>query len=121
MRVQLWALLSTLHPKSDLVERRRETRFPFPCLLHVTPVGDDGMAPSGESTVVVGKDISERGLGFYHPQPLPYRRVIISIQSGGGHWFGFLADLNWCRFTKHGWYESGGRFLRAVPSPMEKM
>ena len=27
---------------------------------------------------------------------------------------GFLLDVDWCRFTQLGWYESGGKFLRAV-------
>jgi hypothetical protein len=120
VRTQVWGLLSTLYPKNDLVERRRETRYPFPYLVHLTPVGDDGMTPCGEGFVVVGKHISQRGLGFYHPKPLPYRRVVASLESGRGHWFGFLIDLNWCRFTRQGWYESGGRFLQAVVSPLER-
>ena len=65
------------------------------------------------------ENIFQRGLGFYHPQPLPHRRMIASLESGNGHWLGFLIDVTWCRFTKHGWYESGGRFLEAVLSPVE--
>ena len=79
----------------------------------------DGRTPEGESLVVVGKHLSERGLGFYHPKPLPYRRVIASLESNG-LWLGFLIDLKWCRFTRQGWYESGGRFLEVVPSPVEQ-
>ena len=70
--------------------------------------------------MVVGKDISEHGLGFYHQAPLPHRRMIASLESSHGRWHGFLIDLNWCRFTKGGWYESGGRLLKAVLSPMEE-
>jgi hypothetical protein len=33
---------------------------------------------------------------------------------------GVLVDLKWCRFTRHGWYESGGRFLQIVPSPLRQ-
>jgi hypothetical protein len=87
-------------------------------LIHLTPVGDDGCTPCGDSIVVVGKHLSERGLGFYHPQPLPYRRMIASLEAGNGQWTGFLIDLNWCRFTRQGWYESGGKFLEAVLSPI---
>jgi hypothetical protein len=119
VRAQVWGLLSTLYPKNDLVERRREIRYPFPYLIHLTPVGDDGLTPSGGAIVVVGKHISERGLGFYHPQPLAYRRMIASLESGRGRWYAFLIDLSWCRFTRQGWYESGGRFLQAVSSPLE--
>ena len=119
VRNQIWSLVTTLSPKDDLVERRREQRYPFPYLVYLTPVGDDGISPDGETIVVVGKHLSECGLGFYHPQPLPYRRMIVSLQTGTGAWLGFLIDLNWCRFTKQGWYESGGRFLRSVLSPID--
>ena len=119
LRTQVWGLLSTLYPKDSLVERRRENRYPFPFLVHLTPVDDDGQPSKTETIVVVGKHLSERGLGFYHPKPLPYRRMIVSLESSGGQWLGFLIDLSWCRFTKQGWYESGGRFIRSVLSPVE--
>jgi hypothetical protein len=111
-------LMRELCPKQETLERRHESRYAFPYLIHVTPVADDGISPQGESTVVVGKHISERGLGFYHPKPLPYRRMIVSLEFNG-HWLGFLIDLRWTRFTKQGWYESGGRLLQLAPSPVE--
>jgi hypothetical protein len=120
IRAQVWGLLTALYPRNDLTERRRDTRYPFPCLVHLTPVGSDGFTPEGATLVVVGRHLSEHGFGFYHQQPLPYRRVIASLENGRGQWFGFLLHLNWCRFTKDGWYESGGRFLQAVLSPLER-
>ena len=66
-----------------------QVRYPFPFLVHLTPVGEDGATPGGDSVVVVGKHISERGLGFYHPQPLPHRRMIVSLEGPRGDWFGF--------------------------------
>jgi hypothetical protein len=119
VRTQVWGLLSTLYPKQDFVERRCETRYPFPYLVHLTPVDEDGSLLQSETVVVVGKHLSERGLGFYHPKPLPYRRVIASLESNG-RWLGFLLDLTWCRFTRQGWYESGGRILESVLSPMDQ-
>jgi hypothetical protein len=116
---QVCALLTVLYPQHELVERRREKRYPFPFLLHLTPVAEDGRTPQGETLVVVGRHLSERGLGFYHPRPLPYRRMIASLETTAGQWLGFLIDLGWCRFTKQGWYESGGRLLQSVPSPLE--
>lgn len=121
VQMQVWALLTTLYPKHEMTERRRDTRYPFPYLVHLTPVGDDGVTPEGETIVVVGKHLSERGLGFYHPKPLPHRRMIASLQAVGGQWMGFLIDLTWCRFTRKGWYESGGRFLDPVLSPLETL
>jgi hypothetical protein len=118
VRNQVWGLLGALYPRGDLAERRGEQRYPYPYLVHLTPVATDGVTPVGESLVVVGKHLSERGLGFYHPRPIAYRRVIASLETTGGTRLGFLIDLNWCRFTRQGWYESGGRFLRAVPAPL---
>ena len=88
VRTQVWGLLTTLYPKHDMLERRRETRYPFPYLVHLTPVGDDGASPEGEAIVVVGKHLSERGLGFYHTRPLPYRRMVVSLEAGDGQWGG---------------------------------
>ena len=55
-----------LYPRNDLVERRHDNRYPFPYLVHLTPVGEDGITPEGETVVVVGKHLSEQGFGFYH-------------------------------------------------------
>lgn len=120
VRAQVCGLLQAMYPRDDLFDRRRDNRYPFPCLVHLTPVGKDGVSPEGDTVVVVGKHLSEHGFGFYHQNTLPYRRMIASLEGGKGRWFGFLIDLNWCRFTKAGWYESGGRFLQAVPSPLEE-
>ncbi len=119
VRSQVWALLTTLYPRGDLVERRRDTRYPFPGLLHLTPVGPDGATPRGETVVVVGKHLSASGIGFYHQAPLPYRKMIVSLEAGKGRWVAFLIDLNWCRFIRGGWYESGGRFLQTALAPIQ--
>ncbi len=114
IRTQIRGLLGTLYPHNDLAERRSEGRYPFPYLVQLTPADEDDALSSGETVVVVGKHLSERGLGFYHPKPLAHRRMIASLDAGGGRWIRFLIDLSWCRFIKKGWYESGGRFLRSV-------
>jgi hypothetical protein len=85
VRVQVWGLLTAMYPRNDLMERRHENRYPFPCLVHLTPVGPDGLTPEGETIVVVGKHLSERGFGFYHQQPLPHRRMIASLECGKGN------------------------------------
>lgn len=117
VRTQVWGLLGSLYPSGGVGERRGERRYPYPYLVQLTPVGDDDLTPVGEPLVVVGKHLSERGLGFYHPKPLPYRHVIATLETTNGSKLGFLVDLSWCRFTHHAWYESGGRFLRTVSSP----
>jgi hypothetical protein len=111
-------LLANSYPSERMVERRRAHRYPFPHLIVLTPVMPDGVTQVGPPVVAAGKQISETGLGFYHPAPLPFRRVIASLEQGPGNWIGFLMDLHWCRFTRYGWYESGGRFLQSVASPL---
>ncbi len=120
VHAQVWDILGGLYPSGNVTERRTEGRYPYPYLIHLTPVGEDEQTPQGESIVAVGKHLSNRGLGFYHPRPLPYRRMIVSLEASDGGIHGFLIDLAWCRFTKQGWYESGGRFLEAVRSPIEQ-
>jgi len=119
VRTHVWGLLTSLYPNCDLPERRRDRRYPFPHLVHLTPVGDDGVTPEGQTVVVIGKHLSERGLGFYHTAPLPHTRMIASLETRNGSPLGFLLELKWCRFTKDRWYESGGRFLQSVLSPLE--
>jgi len=119
IRLQVWGILTTLYPRTQPVERRSQTRYPFPYLIHLTPVGDDGRSPIGSGMVVVGKHLSEKGLGFYHPQPLPHRRMIASFEAVAGRPMAFLIDLNWCRFTRQGWYESGGKFIDTAEPPAD--
>lgn len=111
-------LLANSFPSERMVERRRAHRYPYPHLVVLTPVMPDGSTQTGPPVVAAGKQISETGLGFFHPTPLPFRRVIASLEQAENQWVGFLLDLHWCRFTRYGWYESGGRFLQIVPSPL---
>lgn len=116
LRERIHFLLSRLYPQGHIPERRREARFPFPYLVRLTPVHMDGRTPIGPTVVVVGKHISEHGLGFYHPAPLPYRRVQAEILNGmeDGGSLCVLMDLTWCRFNREGWYDGGGRFLEML-------
>jgi hypothetical protein len=118
LRKQVRGLLAGLTPRGDAVERRNDWRYPYPYLIHLTPVGRDGTTPIGERIVVPGKQLSEHGLGFYHQEPLPYRRMIASLESSTGARLAFLIDLTWCRFMRCGWYESGGRFLQTAACPL---
>ncbi len=119
VRQQVWRILAGLFPRHKTVERRGDQRFPYPYLVYLTPLGEDGVSPAAESIIVIAKHLSERGLGFYHQQPLPERRMIVSLPTQDATWVAFLIDITWCRFTQHGWYESGGRFLQAIPSPIK--
>jgi hypothetical protein len=119
VRSQIRGLLTLIYPGGFLADRRKDPRFPYPKLIYLTPVGRDGRTPQGESIVVTGKQISEGGLAFFHQNPLPNRRMIASLETHDGRFMGFLIDICWCRFTRHGWYESGSRLLECVAAPAE--
>lgn len=110
-RRQVRELLSGLYPAGPF-ERRREQRFPIPKLIQLRPVGPDGTTSLGPAVCVSGKHLSEEGLSFFHPQPLPYRLVVASLEKLDGTRAEFLLDVDWCRFTQFGWYESGGKFVQ---------
>jgi hypothetical protein len=121
IRCRVRSLLTLIYPGGMIVDRRRDPRFPYPKLIYLTPVGRDGRTPQGESIVVTGKQISESGLSFFHRDPLPDRRMIASLETHDEKFMGFLVDICWCRFTRHGWYESGSRLLECVPSPADAL
>lgn len=112
LRAQVAELLAAMYPASPL-ERRREQRYPYPRLLQLTPVDESGQ-PNGLPMTAAGKQISESGLSFFHPEPLAYRRVVVVLERMDGPPVRLLLDVDRCRFTRLGWYESGGRFLRWI-------
>ncbi|MBP89498.1 MAG: hypothetical protein CMJ64_22775 [Planctomycetaceae bacterium] len=105
--------LRTAFPERMQQECRRERRYPFPYPVQLQPVNAANEA-SGEPLVVLGKHITHHGLDFYYQQPIPYRRVIARFESSPDQHVEILMTLTWCRFSRHGWYENGGRFLSAV-------
>ncbi len=115
VRATIRQLLAEWFPVPPVMERRRDPRYPFPQLIRLAPAGTDGRPlPDRSPIIVVGKHISERGLAFFHPEPFPYRRAIVSFQRRQRGWVSLLIDLNWCRFNRLGWYEGGGRLLQVV-------
>jgi hypothetical protein len=104
-------LVASLAPRRGTIDRRGDRRFPFPYLVRLSPVEAVQDAPP---LVVIGKHLSETGLGFYHQHPLPYRRVNVWLGSPIGLEVEMVLDLTWCRFVGQGWYVSGGRFVETV-------
>ena len=78
--------------------------------MQLVPIGPGGEPLEDETIVAVGKNISLGGMSVFHQRPLPYRHVLACIEIGHSGSFRIPLDLHWCRFTRLGWYESGGRF-----------
>jgi hypothetical protein len=110
----LWAI----EPAPRLIERRRESRYPYPYPIHLTPYGKDHEPEVDRTFVVIGKHLASHGIDFYCRQPIADRRVIVSLDCGPEGWTGLVLELGWCRFSRHGWYDNGGRFIAVVPSPL---
>jgi len=103
--------LLVAHGGGLYAERRRDQRFAFPQLVRLVPLDEAGDVVEDEAVVVAGKHLSEKGLGFFHQEPLPYRRVLATFETTGTESVSLELDLSWCRFVRGGWYESGGRFI----------
>ena len=111
LTLQIEALLSRLHPVVER-ERRQDDRIAIPVLLRLTPYDDNQRPLDEEALIVVGKNISRRGVSFYHQQSITHRRALIEVADPVAGTFAAEVDISWCRFTKPGWYESGGRLIR---------
>lgn len=99
-------------PPSVGQDRREMTRVAIPLLLRITPIegGDD--ADDGPPLTAVGKDLSRGGIGLFHRDPLPHRHVVLTFDDARLEGLSVEVELNRCRFSNLGWYESGGRLLR---------
>ena len=120
VRRQVWSLLAGMYPQRITNERRRSERYAFPQLLYLLPSVAGG-GPQNSSIVVVGKTLSEGGLGFFHREPIAHRQMIALIEDANHASIAFLIDIRWCRFTVHGWYESGSRLLDVVDLPVNSL
>ena len=119
IRTEVRCLIGRIYPGGDFIDRRSERRYPYPYLVRLIPLDDDGTVLQNEAVVAVGKHLSDRGIGFYHPKPLPHRQMIVSLEASDGTASAFVVDLGWCRFTRQGWYESGGKFVDVLSNVPE--
>ena len=112
LRMQVWQILAGIYPLEQ--ERRDGARFPYPRLIRLSPLATDGKVASRAPVTVVGKHLSEDGLGFFHNAPLPDRQMLAQLDLPGGGTGTFQIVLRWCRFIRDGWYESGAKLVRVV-------
>ncbi len=103
--------------EADHSERRGAARRSFDYRLCLIPL--DGLQSIAEPIYVDGRDLSARGVGFEHAEPLTHRKVRLVAADPRLDELGF-ADLEidvvlrWCRFLGTGSYESGGRVARST-------
>src|SRR5690349_20417697 len=99
---QIENLLERVNPVV-LHERRQDDRFSIPVLFRLTPHDADGRPVEDEATIVVGKNMSRRGISFFHEHPMPHRRALLELTQPGMGEFAAEVDVKWCRFLRPGW------------------
>ena len=100
------------------IERRAAERVAYPHAMSLTPVNPRTREPVGETRTVLGKHLSCDGFGFASFEPFHFRFAIVSLEVDEDRHVGILGEALWCKFSRHGWYETGGRFHEPVRSPL---
>lgn len=111
-------VLQAMNTTRSFNENRLESRHPYPYPVHLTPMNAQGEPLLDETVIVLGRHLSDHGIDFYHREPLGERRYIASLPVGSSGWVGFMLELHWTRFSRHGWYDNGGKFVQKIASPL---
>lgn len=108
------------YASGSFAEQRRWHRTVYDRPAILTPVEECTGAPLNGHKIISGRDISPSGFSFTHLDPLACRRAIITFafEDETEPLVAIMLRLSWCRFTRAGVYQSGGKFLNVVPSPL---
>ncbi len=102
------------------VEKRAHRRFPFRRALVVTPINNGTGRPDRvKSFSAFGIDISANGVCFLGRQLVPARKAVLGVEGPNGQMVHMLFEPRWVRFTRGGWYQTGGRLLEVLPPDNE--
>ena len=116
-------MVASWHTPTALAELRgwHRMRYDRPAVL--TPLDDKSGILSDAHKIISGRDISPSGFSFTHLDPLPCRRAIITFafEKESQPWDAVILKLSWCRFTRAGIYQSGGKFVRLTNSPCRRI
>ena len=112
-------VLGEQHAARLRAERRAAQRYVYPHLISVSP-WKRGAAAEGEKIAACVKDLSTAGIGFFHSVLLPHRLVVVELESRHYGRLSLVTSLLWCRYTRHGWYESGGWFVENLARGEQK-
>ena len=105
-------LAASRDPRTPMPERRREHRIRCSVPSLLVALADNGQALDVAPWKVTIRDLSRSGIGIAHPEPMPYRLVLLSFETAASEPVRLLARLKWCRFKHTGVHESGGQVLR---------
>ena len=88
IRVSVQLARASYAPRHDgfRPERRHSSRDSFPYPVHLTPLSRDHRPDVQQTIIVIGRHLSEQGLDFYHYEPVPFRRAVVSLPTNGNEW-----------------------------------
>lgn len=111
-------VVASWHSPLALAEKRRWQRIRYDRPAILTLLDDRTVVPLGVHKVISGRDISPSGFSFTHLDPLACRRAIVTFPFEREETDAIELRLTWCRFTRAGIYQSGGKFLSPIASPL---
>jgi hypothetical protein len=111
-------VMASWHSPLALAEQRGWQRISYDHPAILTLLDDRTSLPIGVHKVVSGRDISPSGFSFTHLDPLACRRAIVTFAFEPEETEAIELRLTWCRFTRAGIYQSGGKFLNPTASPL---
>lgn len=107
--------MGSWNASSRIVERRSSHRIAYHRPMLVTPLDDRAAQPAGAAMMVTARDISLSGVSFTHGDPLTCRAVVCTFEPHEDDACeSVVVRLTWCRFTRQGNYQSGGKFVKLV-------
>lgn len=97
------------------VEKRVHRRFPYRKPISVTPINNaTGRPDSARCFPAFGIDISSTGICLLARQLVPARNAVLSLEGPGQKSVSLLFEPRWVRFTRGGWYQTGGKLLEVL-------
>ena len=117
---RLLGQVASWHSPAALAELRSWHRMRYDRPAVLTPLDEKRGGLLDGHKIISGRDISPSGFSFTHLDPLPCRRAIITFafEKESQPWDAVILRLSWCRFTRAGIYQSGGKFVSLTNSPL---
>lgn len=105
----------------DCLDRRYEDRSPLEMPIYVVPAVFDGryaelIEGGATEMLAMTRDVSLRGVGFLHDEPLEGNHAVITWDLLDGRPVSLLLVVRWSNIERNGSYMSGGRFLGITES-----
>jgi len=106
----------------EQAERRACGRYSLRIPFYMRPADFDGthvtLREDQPVMLAMSEDLSLRGVGFSHQEPLDSDYAIVQFDSLDGNAITLLLDVRWNNRKSGHWYLSGGRFV-GVTRPIE--